>query len=563
MLLSNGIKIEEESMQFSFNNNTSIDDVLGIGKNNANCKYHLCTKCTSSDLIEYDTKIKSSTTLSNSLVKNESKFPTLKYINRDIYLLLYLDDPVIRKQSDMFPTCRYNHKVILNIIKSESFSNVRENTIGNSDFAIIALLGLQKAICDNMEDWKENLEEYVKASGISIVDYNDLLVKEGIIEEKYTALYNNVNKIDALGKAIENEQDPNTILQLTSELDSFKEEFNVENAGQQIDVKALYEKDAGILKFGTLEPENYGFNISPTYCTTFNEADNFFTDIVPMIDNYGLDLGSSVIIPYETKIATIMKMKESEKLKAICDEIGRVEDAIKGKKEKSDNGTNVYNIKTGDSIQDITTNETMLLCNETTKADVYKRYSSKSLMIYNKNSQRPKKRGPVILCCDESGSMDGSKERYSKAIAIIFMKIAVSQKRDFCYIPFSGSSGHPIYIDYKNIDPDKVYKIATNFKNGGTNYQEPLKKAVEILEKDRFKKADIVFITDGESKVKESFLKSFEYTKKKKGFKVESILLNIGCRVSDVALKKFSDDIYKLSDLTSKSTADIKQVFNI
>ena len=85
MLLSNGIKIEEESMQFSFNNNTSIDDVLGIGKYNTNCKYHLCTKCTSSDLIEYDTKMKSSTTLSNSLEKNESKFPTLKYINRDIY----------------------------------------------------------------------------------------------------------------------------------------------------------------------------------------------------------------------------------------------------------------------------------------------------------------------------------------------------------------------------------------------------------------------------------------------------------------------------------------------
>ena len=44
---------------------------------------------------------------------------------------------------------------------------------------------------------------------------------------------------------------------------------------------------------------------------------------------------------------------------------------------------------------------------------------------------------------------------------------------------------------------------------------------------------------------------------------VESILLNVGSTVSDVALKKFSDDIYKLSDLTSKSTTDIKQVFNI
>jgi uncharacterized protein with von Willebrand factor type A (vWA) domain len=46
-----------------------------------------------------------------------------------------------------------------------------------------------------------------------------------------------------------------------------------------------------------------------------------------------------------------------------------------------------------------------------------------------------------------------------------------------------------------------------------------------MINKSRFKQADVVFCTDGEDRMRDSFLEEFNKKKREKGFKVLSLLI--------------------------------------
>lgn len=561
----NSIVVEVDNN--SFNKNTKdLDNMLGmLPVNPNNIKYRLAVKCDRGDLIQYDAMIDKSPSLKNLLEDNSKDLRTMKHLNKDIFLLLYKDKPVIRKESDMFYTHLYNYRIIKEIIQLESFNSLRQTCNGDVNMCLMGLVSLQENIQKCIEEWKENLQDYLSLAGVDLVDYNDLLAKENIIETKYTALQNKWEKLKDL-------EDPDYIqtmnytqAQVKSEIDSLKQDIEDIQIGLNQDIHQTYDPNMGIIKnLDEMEHEDQE-SISENVATTFSDADEFMTDVVPFIDSYGLGHCSGTIIPYETKLKAIKKMTSSKKLKEIIDNIGKIENGIdkKARQKTKENGHTVCNIKTGKSVTNMLPGEKMLMANNTAKKDLYRKMSSNQLMNYDKNRKAPLKKGSVIFLGDESGSMDGSKERYLKAMAIIFMKRAVSQGRDFCYIPFSDGIGKPIFIDPKDVDAEKVYQLATNFMRGGTNYEIPLKKAVSILEQSKFKNADLIMVTDGESELSEGFMKKYEIAKMKKKFEVTSILINVGSRVSDATLKKFSDNVYKLSDLTTSGTKSIKDAFNI
>lgn len=51
-----------------------------------------------------------------------------------------------------------------------------------------------------------------------------------------------------------------------------------------------------------------------------------------------------------------------------------------------------------------------------------------------------------------------------------------------------------------------MVKLAQTFLNGGTNFERPLKESLEVINKSRFKKADVYLCTDGEDNVRKTFL---------------------------------------------------------
>ena len=156
--------------------------------------------------------------------------------------------------------------------------------------------------------------------------------------------------------------------------------------------------------------------------------------------------------------------------------------------------------------------------------------------------------------------MEGNKELWSKGVCLTLLEIAKRERRKFNVVVFS-SGGAPLKV-FESIGKEglsgwgmkesEIMELAEYFPGGGTNFEEPLNKAVSLLESSKFTGGDIVFITDGESNVGDSWLKSFEQTKDKLKFKVYSVLIDLSERESWGTLSTFSDKVTSVSKLTSK-----------
>lgn len=93
-------------------------------------------------------------------------------------------------------------------------------------------------------------------------------------------------------------------------------------------------------------------------------------------------------------------------------------------------------------------------------------------------------------------------------------------------------------------------RFATNFLGGGTNFQNPLNRALGVINQSRFEKADVIFITDGDDHVGEEFIETFNEKKKDKKFNVLSLV--IGPERFHNYVKPFSDQIVGIEDFTDE-----------
>jgi len=211
-----------------------------------------------------------------------------------------------------------------------------------------------------------------------------------------------------------------------------------------------------------------------------------------------------------------------------------------------------------DDLGRIIPSELVTLSNPVLGIDFRKRFIEGKLLQYSLKEE--KGRGPLVICLDGSSSMEGKKELWSKGVCLTLLEIAKRERRKFCIIVFS-SGGAPLRMFESaageggagwGMKQKDIFELAEYFPGGGTNFEEPLGKALEVLGESRFRRGDIVFITDGEAGVGDSWLAEFEREKEKLGFKVYSVLIDLSERESWQTLTTFSDKVTSVSKLTSK-----------
>jgi len=83
------------------------------------------------------------------------------------------------------------------------------------------------------------------------------------------------------------------------------------------------------------------------------------------------------------------------------------------------------------------------------------------------------------------------------------LEIAISQKRDFAAIHFSGDTNPKklkvhYFLKEEPYSIEKVLECVEYFDGGGTFFEAPLKRAQDIItEHKKFTTADLIFVTDG------------------------------------------------------------------
>ncbi len=167
---------------------------------------------------------------------------------------------------------------------------------------------------------------------------------------------------------------------------------------------------------------------------------------------------------------------------------------------------------------------------------------SYELACWSEEFQDNNIKGPIILCLDTSGSMNGRPILKAKALITGISKRLKKEKRSL-YLLLFGSKGECIEesIDSSH-ELSKLFNFLEYGYGGGTDFTTPLNRSFEILEdQNDYKKADILMVTDGYANLSDNFIKTIKEKKKHLNFNIYTIICD-----SSITKDKFSDEIISI-----------------
>lgn len=504
------------------------------------------------DLEFFQDIVDTSPVMQDTIEKGCQIYPAFEYMYQDIFLSLYKYKARLLPESQIHMSTRLNRKFAECYLNTPEYIKLRQTCRMDQFNAALGTEIIGNKLLKIVEEVMNNIKEQQEA----MQKMQELLKKEQEMDE---LLEENEEMDEILQSLIANGQGNGQYAQ------QLQQQIAQNNANKQM-IQQLANKMAEEMD-DLIEEDDLAGEIHQRAGKAFDEASMQVAETSEMVEIWGFGEGEKSRISYQNKKDAIEKIRKSKKLTKLTDLIGKFkESAITEQKKKTKNGAvEISSVTIGNKIEDVLPSEKMLLSNQTTKADFYNRYTEGRLMNYSKESNKSKNKGPIILCCDESGSMDGDRETWSKAFTMGVLEIAQMQKRDFAFIAYDTRANDPIVIKKGEVSPDKVITICEEFLDGGTNFEAPLRKALDLIKDSTFKNADILFVTDGDCSVSDKFKQEFKRTKEEKEFACKGVLIDMGSwHSSDVTLREFCDDVIKVSniaDLTNGESEVNKQLF--
>ena len=487
------------------------------------------------DIDIYNDIVDQSPVMQQTLEEGEELLPTFKYLHQDIFLSLYKYKAKVLPEVDMHISTRMNRGIISNLINTPEYISLRQTCRMDQFNAALGTEIIGREAIDILREAIEKLKDLEQKK-----DAMDRLIEE---EEKIDELIEDIGDIDELIEDAKRAGNGSLAAQLEQERQAKEQSVAT--------LKAMANKIAEDCD-ELIEDDELVSEVSTTMGSTLTETGKQVQEVSELCEAWGLGTGENCQVAFQNKKDAIERIRRSSKLHKLTDLVGKFkESAIVEQKKKAKHGAvEIKGVTTGDKIQDTLPSDRMNLCNDITKGDFYRRMSEHGLLQYSKESNKQKNKGPIIVCVDTSGSMQGDEEIWSKALTVGILEVAQMQKRDFACIIYSSHADKPIVIKKDEIAPQKIIDCAERFHNGGTSFEAPLNEALELIKDSTFKNADIVFITDGDCYVSDNFSRKFKQIKEDKDFRTLGVLVNMGCgHVSDSSLKEFCDNITLVSDI--------------
>lgn len=108
--------------------------------------------------------------------------------------------------------------------------------------------------------------------------------------------------------------------------------------------------------------------------------------------------------------------------------------------------------------------------------------------------EEEEKLGPIIVCVDTSGSMQGSPETIAKAITLFMATRAISQKRN-CYL-INFSTGIETLDLSGQMGMAQVMAFLQRSFHGGTDVGPALTHALKMMDDEKYERSDLLIISD-------------------------------------------------------------------
>ncbi len=277
-------------------------------------------------------------------------------------------------------------------------------------------------------------------------------------------------------------------------------------------------------------------------------------EVSDTIQAWGLEEGELTQQSIPETLELLKRMAKNEAFKKFNALLGRVRKiaARKARSKIAGEGVKITKPETGRDIKRCQRSELVALTNPALRAKALTRWARGELRLVGQQTKDKLGHGPVVVCEDASGSMDGDKQQFAKATVLAMAHYAKLQRRSFAWILYDSSVRcYQVYLKGQ-VTGAQMLEIAESRAGGGTDFEKPLNKAIEIIQKEGLKKADICFITDGDCEVSDEFLKKFLAVKKSLEVNVISVLCDVG-HTSDATIKSFSDRVERVSEFTAET----------
>jgi len=278
--------------------------------------------------------------------------------------------------------------------------------------------------------------------------------------------------------------------------------------------------------------------------------------------SWGTGLGGTGRTSAGRKIELGRRLATNPKLRRLAALVGRMrEQALALRRRPFERAsTELYEVTLGRDLERLLPPELVALHHPLLRRDFARRLVEGRLLSYAVRGDE-RGRGPMIVCLDGSGSMAGDKEIWSKAVALTLLEIARRQRRLFRFICFSSADTPLFTLDLNpgerhEVDEDRALDLAEYFPGGGTDFEIPLSAAVDCLGTSRHRRGDVVLVTDGECQVSGDWRVRFQADKKRLGYSLYSVLINVG-PASVETIAALSDRITAVSRLADDAVRDL------
>lgn len=282
--------------------------------------------------------------------------------------------------------------------------------------------------------------------------------------------------------------------------------------------------------------------------------------------SFGADPGQLQRMNASERIELAKRVSASPTLKRVAELVGPMQRiaAAEQKRKIYHARDEIYDIGMGNDLARVLPSELFGLEDPDLELDFYRKYTEGQLLQYETRGEEKVGRGGIIFCMDNSGSMAGEPEQFAKALGLAMSSIARDQKRSFYGIHF-GSRRELMEFDFAKPEDytlEKVLAYAEFFFNGGTDFEAPLTRSLELLQKEHelkgYVEGDIVFCTDGLCRVSSQWMENFKREQERLGFTVWGLLIG-SFREMDPLSTICDGKVLTVSDILSGN--DVRQVF--
>jgi len=211
--------------------------------------------------------------------------------------------------------------------------------------------------------------------------------------------------------------------------------------------------------------------------------------------------------------------------------------------------------------------ESLLLCHPRLRLVWHARHAERALLTYEDDdrdeavghdtvptlvtSTRPepesqRERGPILICVDTSGSMQGGAEAVAKACALEAVRTAHAEGRACHLFAFGGPD--EVVERSLSLDSSGIAGL-TDFLGqrfgGGTDICGPIERALARLHEMQWQQADLLIASDGDFGATPAVAARLHAAKQRLGVRVQGVL--IGDRET-IGLLELADDVFWVRD---------------